>query len=851
MIPPASHTNHTHTFIILHGRGSNAEKFGLELLESARLSVRLPTVKFVFPTASKRRSTALKRTQINQWFDNSSLEDPRERPDLQIEGLCETAEFIRLCVDTEADILGEGGHRRVILGGLSQGCAAGIFTLLGGGFGLPHGETLGGFVGMSGWLPFEAQLTDITTARLDADYEFDPFASSTDPADESPPALQAINHIRDILDLETLTLPSGDPMPTVESPPASHLLCPVFLGHGTDDSKVPVKLGQRMADFLSDTLHMDVTWRSYEGFGHWYKVPHEIDDIVHFLKEKVGSLKSRVLSIISLFFDFFHLDKNNLDMLTISNLSDFYRYTGGRWLWDEEAQLQKRYKRFNVPELKRIAAQSVGAKSCTSITKHAQGSWNKVFELTMDNGVTVIARLPIPMVGPPFRTTASEVATMDFARSVLDIPAPKVIAWSGTADNPVESEYIILGKTPGTELHQTWVKMELEDKLKIVDEIISIQKKFLSASFTRYGHLYFAEDAFPGCEKAQIVGDVSESQKQLTQDRYVIGPVACNYFWDEERASMNIDRGPWRCPQNYLKATARREIDWITKYASPRPPPNPLVFSKSQHSPDAHIDLYKKFLDVADFILPTKQEHVRSTLWYSDFRVYTIFVDGTRITCLVDWQNIWARPLFMQAQSPKLFRIKDEVLELPKEYEEMTDEDEKAELRNNVETSKLQRAYHENTKIVNPDIHDVLHNIPRGDKIRQTIALSTDTWNDDIIPFRMCLIWIARYWHEICPHVPCPIEFTEEELKSHHENADDWNAQADFWELLDGTITPDGWVYKENYDTAMDIFAHLKTEMLKDSSITEERRADIEKQLSWVVVKEEAPQENRTEEAIS
>lgn len=33
---------------------------------------------------------------------------------------------------------------------------------------------------------------------------------------------------------------------------------------------------------------MDVTWKVYEGFGHWYKMPDEIDDIVRFLQEKVG-----------------------------------------------------------------------------------------------------------------------------------------------------------------------------------------------------------------------------------------------------------------------------------------------------------------------------------------------------------------------------------------------------------------------------------------------------------------------------------------------------------------------------------------------------------------------------------
>lgn len=54
-----------HTIILLHGRGSNSERFGHVFIESAGIAKCLPTVKFIFPTAKKRRSTALKRVPIN------------------------------------------------------------------------------------------------------------------------------------------------------------------------------------------------------------------------------------------------------------------------------------------------------------------------------------------------------------------------------------------------------------------------------------------------------------------------------------------------------------------------------------------------------------------------------------------------------------------------------------------------------------------------------------------------------------------------------------------------------------------------------------------------------------------
>lgn len=90
VVPPHRSDQHTHTIILLYGRGSNGEQFGSSFLESTNIARRLPTVKFIFPTANKRRSKVLKRIPINQWFENHSLDDPNTRTELHIDGLEET-----------------------------------------------------------------------------------------------------------------------------------------------------------------------------------------------------------------------------------------------------------------------------------------------------------------------------------------------------------------------------------------------------------------------------------------------------------------------------------------------------------------------------------------------------------------------------------------------------------------------------------------------------------------------------------------------------------------------------------------------------------------------------------------
>ena len=72
------------------------------------------------------------------------------------------------------------------------------------------------------------------------------------------------------------------------------------------------------------------------------------------------------------------------------------------------------------------------------------------------------------------------------ARSILDIPVPKVLAYCATADNPVESEYIIMEEARGTQLSEVWETMDLKDQLAIVTELVTIDQKFLSTPLNKY-----------------------------------------------------------------------------------------------------------------------------------------------------------------------------------------------------------------------------------------------------------------------------------------------------------------------------------------------------------------------------
>ncbi|KAI4100168.1 MAG: hypothetical protein LQ339_005574 [Xanthoria mediterranea] len=263
IIPPLQ--DHKQTFIILHGRGSNAPAFAPPLLATEfpeshqTLHSAFPHAQFVFPTASKRRAQIYHRSVINQWFDNWSLQTPNERTYLQIEGLRETSAYIHSLLKSA---IAQVGAKNVVLGGLSQGCAAALIALL-----TWDGEQppiAAGF-GMCGWLPFRKQMEDSMVAvatEVSVDDmsggggEDDLFEATGESGKEDAPA-QAIGFLKE--ELEVLAQGSSGTVQRV----------PLFLGHGVEDEKVPVELGREAVSCLR-RLGVNTEWHEYDGLGHWY-----------------------------------------------------------------------------------------------------------------------------------------------------------------------------------------------------------------------------------------------------------------------------------------------------------------------------------------------------------------------------------------------------------------------------------------------------------------------------------------------------------------------------------------------------------------------------------------------------
>ncbi|KAH5006440.1 hypothetical protein HBI81_197980 [Parastagonospora nodorum] len=348
-----------------------------------------------------------------------------------------------------------------------------------------------------------------------------------------------------------------------------------------------------------------------------------------------------------------HVSRSSLSDL--QHGQDLFNYTRGRFVHNDEHEMSRRHVRFNVNELARCVAEAVGAKACMNISKYLDGMYNKSMLLTMNDGSRVVAKVPNPNAGLPHLATASEVATMAFARKVLEIPVPRVLAWCSRAhENTVGAEYIIMEEVPGIELEQVWPKMSIEDRFAVVKSIVGFQKAWTSVSFTNYGSLYFSRD-LEGAPSSQPLY-IDENGNYITNEEFAVGPSTARETFDSGRGGIDFDRGPWGSLEAYHRAIGHREMACVRQLSElPKSPVTLCGPGTYQPTKAKKLKALHYYLDMLKYLLPEDQKISTAHLWHDDLHVANIFVDPaepTKVVSLIDWQSTEISPLYFHARQP-------------------------------------------------------------------------------------------------------------------------------------------------------------------------------------------------------
>jgi hypothetical protein len=133
---------------------------------------------------------------------------------------------------------------------------------------------------------------------------------------------------------------------------------------------------------------------------------------------------------------------------------------------------------------------------------------------------------------------------MDFLRTKLEFPIPKVLAWNASPNNPVGCEYMVMEQCSG-EMLANRVDSPFQVSMYAA-EIAEMQARLASITFSQYGSLYYKDNVSPELQARPLYA--KREPEDEYSERFRIGPSVDRCFYRSERAHMQIDRGPCKIP---------------------------------------------------------------------------------------------------------------------------------------------------------------------------------------------------------------------------------------------------------------------------------------------------------------
>ncbi|KAK4496445.1 hypothetical protein PRZ48_012425 [Zasmidium cellare] len=435
----------------------------------------------------------------------------------------------------------------------------------------------------------------------------------------------------------------------------------------------------------------------------------------------------------------------------------------------------------------------------------AEGGFNRVFELTMRDGLQVLARLPYPSTQPKALATTSEVATMDLLRS-HGLPTPVVYGYSTSANNAVGAEYILMEKIRGQCLGDIWYDLVSEQKVKIMDAVMDQEVKLFEIAFPGYGSVYYDKDLPKHMERIRFPNKGGE---------FCLGPDASLGHWFGTRSQLDIPRGLAANPIEVLQQGAKKELAWLRAYGRRRYPFDTVyreMFNYEKVDPRDHISSLQTFLQVSQDLVPQETWLHKPVLRHPDLNLNNILIDENhKVVSIIDWQHASVLPLFLNCGVPKAFMTYDPLRHISEDSERAS------EPRRQHEDESVCDTYLCKAEAKLKSHYDAL-NYELKHRVQAIWEDSKAPWEGNSIPLQAGLISLAERWPEIATTKTsaCPIRFSQKETEAIIERKAqqvDLDTQMNLIRAEIG-IASDGWVSHERYDQAVARAAEIKEEAL-------------------------------------
>ncbi|KAF9690849.1 hypothetical protein EKO04_011150 [Ascochyta lentis] len=477
------------------------------------------------------------------------------------------------------------------------------------------------------------------------------------------------------------------------------------------------------------------------------------------------------------------------------NRDELLKYTNGRFLANEKQAFDRRYVNFDVDQLCAVAASTGGQHSPVRSIEKLEGGFSKALLLCKEDRSELIAKLPFTIAGPPKYTTASEVAVLQYLHAHTQVPVPKVLAWNSDPLNPVGSEYIIMEKAPGIQLYKIWAEMSDWDQLCVVKHLTKLEGEITEIRFPASGSLYLCESMSDNDKYVALDPEVDPS------GRFCIGP-SCERAWHTSGkiASVHsrLNLGPWPDLSSFGIALVEREIALLRQDSTTAASDPPRGSFEEQI---AVLKLTKKImsrLNEASLIEKVSEP----VLWHTDLHMGNIYVseeNPAKIVSLIDWQSIVVSPLFIQARFPEFLPVEEDYAlgttdcpKLPQNYNEM-DVSDKEYADHKLKEAKLAKVYELSSGSENNQAYKALR-VPSF--FRELFIRCGEVSEEGVIPLRACLIELSKAWNDLGFAGQCPVTFSEDDLKRHERQFQEYRDYHKIHELAMKILGTDseGWI---------------------------------------------------------
>lgn len=355
-------------------------------------------------------------------------------------------------------------------------------------------------------------------------------------------------------------------------------------------------------------------------------------------------------------------------------------------------------------------------------------------------------------------------------REKLGIPIPGIYGWPVEASNPVGAEYILEEKASSQTPGSVWDKLPMAARLEIVNQVVDMEKRFTSISFPKHGCIYYESDLKSRSfdyERLGLLYDLSSTSEVGQKHQlpgFVIGPSTSPKFWEGEKGTMNLDRGPCTLLRynvvllanmgigndvaDYATAVATNELEWAILHARSR-----MNFHRSMESPETLVNYisFKHYMD-GTCSIPGSRFAYRATKQDShpDLHLDNIFFYSwtNRITCIIDWQQASVCPIPLHRTHPQML-----------ELSATSQSDQSTQQR------ELLDNYYAAVKKADPSRWKALNEYSLAVRTGPISSVPGCWAREDLFSLRNALVTVVARWKDIGDsEKPCPVNFGEEEL---------------------------------------------------------------------------------------